>query len=57
MAKLIKFTVDHFFREGVTEAEFEKFFMETHVPTALPLFKKYGIVKYTVVCLSLYKVE
>lgn len=49
MTTLVKYTVSHFRKEGVTEAEFEKFFMETHVPTAVALFKKYGVVKYAVV--------
>jgi hypothetical protein len=50
MTKLIKYTVEHFRKEGVTEEAFEKFFTEVHVPTALALFQKYGIMKYSVVC-------
>lgn len=57
MAKLIKYTVDHFIAEGSSVEEFEKFLMEVHVPTALALFKKYGMVKYAVVgyCFSSFE--
>ena len=49
MTKLIKYTVEHFRAEGISEQEFEKFLMEVHIPTAIALFKKYGIVKYSIV--------
>jgi hypothetical protein len=49
MSKLIKYTVEHYRKEGVSEEAFEKFFSEVHLATTLPLMKKYGFVKYTVV--------
>lgn len=49
MSKVIKYSVDHYRKEGVSEEAFEKFFQEQHLANALPLFKKYGIIKYCVV--------
>lgn len=49
MSQLITYTVEHYRKEGVTPEAFEKFFQEVHLATTLPMMKKYGFVKYSVV--------
>ncbi|KAI2622482.1 hypothetical protein GGR54DRAFT_598685 [Hypoxylon sp. NC1633] len=45
-AQQIKYTVDHYRKEGVSEEALLKWFHEVHIPNAVPLMKKHGITKY-----------
>jgi hypothetical protein len=49
MSNLLKYTIEHYRKEGVSTETFEKFFKDVHLPTALQLMTKYGFVKYSVV--------
>ncbi|KAL9622768.1 MAG: hypothetical protein Q9160_002886 [Pyrenula sp. 1 TL-2023] len=44
----LKYTVEHYRKEGVTEQAFLDWFRNVHIPAALPLMKKHGIVGYAV---------
>ncbi|KAH9992258.1 hypothetical protein F4779DRAFT_609322 [Xylariaceae sp. FL0662B] len=44
--QLIKYTVEHYLKEGVSEEAFNKWFHEVHLHWALPLMKKHGVVHY-----------
>ncbi|KAK6949358.1 hypothetical protein Daesc_009433 [Daldinia eschscholtzii] len=48
MSKLIKYTVEHYKKAGVSDADFVKWFNDVQVANGLPLIKKHGIVKYAV---------
>lgn len=52
MSGLIKYTVEHYKKAGVSDADFVKWFKEVQVANGLPLIKKHGIVKYAIVSLS-----
>lgn len=47
--RLIKYTVGHYRNKDVSHEDFVKWFTHEHLPAALPLFKKHGISKYTLV--------
>ncbi|KAI0178958.1 hypothetical protein GGR52DRAFT_569863 [Hypoxylon sp. FL1284] len=46
--QLIKYTIEHYRKDGVSEEALQKWFREWHIPRALPLMNKYGITKYSV---------
>ncbi|KAI1802870.1 hypothetical protein F4811DRAFT_527315 [Daldinia bambusicola] len=48
MSKLIKYTVEHYKKAGVSDAEFVQWFNDVQVANGIPLIKKHGIVKYAV---------
>ena len=45
----LKYTVEHFRKDGVSEQAFHDWFHRVHLPQALPLLKKHGILRYAVV--------
>lgn len=47
--RLMKFTLTHYRKAGITHEAFMKWIVEVHLPKALPLFKKHGIVGYALV--------
>lgn len=47
--QLIKYTVAHYRKEGVSHEDFVKWMTHEHIPTAIPLFKKHNIRKYSLV--------
>lgn len=47
--QIIKYTVEHYRKEGISEEAFEKWIKEYHIPRSVPLMKKHGIIKYAVV--------
>lgn len=47
--QLIKYTASHYRQEGVSHEDFVRYMTDEHIPAALPLFKKHGIVKYSLV--------
>ncbi|KAI1414070.1 hypothetical protein F5Y13DRAFT_159665 [Hypoxylon sp. FL1857] len=46
--RIIKYTLEHYRKEGVSEEAFSKWFQEVHIPAGVPLMKKHGITKYAV---------
>ncbi|OTB05699.1 hypothetical protein M426DRAFT_260170 [Hypoxylon sp. CI-4A] len=46
--QLIKYTLEHYRKEGVSEEGFLKWFQEVHIPHGVPVLKKHGITKYAV---------
>lgn len=45
----LKYTVTHYRNPDKTVEEFLKYIRESHLPRALPLFKKHGALRYTLV--------
>lgn len=50
----IKYTIEHYRKDGVSDEKLLSWFNGTHIPLALPLMDKYGITKYSVVSRSLF---
>ncbi|KAI8959808.1 hypothetical protein F5Y11DRAFT_331861 [Daldinia sp. FL1419] len=48
MSGLIKYTVEHYKKAGVSDADFANWFKDVQVANGLPLLKKHGIVKYAI---------
>jgi hypothetical protein len=48
-ARPFKFTVTHYRKTGTTHDAFMKWIVEVHLPKAIPIFKKYGVVGYALV--------
>ncbi|XXH05459.1 hypothetical protein Hte_011886 [Hypoxylon texense] len=46
--QLIKYTIEHYRKDGVSEEALLRWFREWHIPRAVPLMNKYGITKYSV---------
>ncbi|KAH8816997.1 hypothetical protein F5884DRAFT_873860 [Xylogone sp. PMI_703] len=46
--QLLKFTVQHYRKAGVSEDNFVKWMKEVHVPSAIKLIQKHNIVNYSV---------
>lgn len=44
-----KFTVTHYRRPEHTHEDFMKWIVEEHLPVAMPIFKKYGVIEYALV--------
>lgn len=49
--RLMKYTVGHYRKEGVTPEDFINWLTKEHLPLAVPIFKRHGIKKYTLVSL------
>lgn len=47
----LKYTVEHYRKEGVSEQAFLDWFYSVHIPQGVPLMKKHGVVGYAVVSL------
>ena len=47
--RLMKYTVGHYRKEGVTHEDFINWLTKEHLPLAIPIFKRHGIKKYTLV--------
>lgn len=47
--RLMKYTVGHYHKEGVTHEDFINWLTKEHLPLAIPIFKRHGIKKYTLV--------
>ncbi|KAK4109001.1 hypothetical protein N656DRAFT_801420 [Canariomyces notabilis] len=47
MAGPLKYTVTHYRRKDRTHEEFLKWFVEEHLPLAMPIFKRHGVLEYT----------
>lgn len=47
--RLIKYTVGHYRQKGVSHEDFLKWLTHEHLPAAIPIFKRHGIKKYTLV--------
>lgn len=47
--RLMKYTVGHYRQKGVSHEEFINWLTKEHLPVAVPIFKRNGIVKYTLV--------
>ena len=45
----LKYTVTHHRKPEHTHEEFIKWIVEEHIPLAVPLFKKYGVTRYSLV--------
>ncbi|KAI1094735.1 hypothetical protein F5B19DRAFT_490270 [Rostrohypoxylon terebratum] len=43
----LKYTVTHYRKKEHTHEEFLKWIVEEHLPLALPVFKKHGIISYS----------
>ena len=48
---LMKYSMEHYRKEGVSEEAFMDWFFNVLLPKALPVMKKHNIVKYVVVSL------
>lgn len=45
----LKYTVTHYRQPHLTHEEFMKWIVDEHLPLALPVFKKHGVLSYTLV--------
>ena len=45
----LKYTVTHYRQKEHTHEEFIKWITEVHLPLALPIFKKHGVIEYSIV--------
>ncbi|KAI0118031.1 EthD domain-containing protein [Hypoxylon sp. NC0597] len=45
--KPLKYTITHYRKPGHTHEAFIKYIVEDHLPLALPVFKKHGIITYS----------
>lgn len=45
----LKFTLTHYRKKEHTHEAFIKWIVEKHLPLAIPLFKKHGILEYSLV--------
>lgn len=48
---LLKFSVMHYKKEGVSDEAFKKWFEEEQIPQSITMFKKYNIARYSMVLL------
>lgn len=48
-ARAIKFTMEHYRKEGVSEEAFMDWFTNVVMPKAVPVLKKHGVLKFAVV--------
>ncbi|KAI1399283.1 hypothetical protein F4819DRAFT_488693 [Hypoxylon fuscum] len=46
-AQPLKYTVTHYRKQQHTHDAFIKYIVEDHLPLAMPIFKKHGVVSYT----------
>lgn len=47
-----KFTVTHYRRPEHTHEDFMKWIVEEHLPIALPIFKKHGVIEFALVSVA-----
>ncbi|KFA63345.1 hypothetical protein S40285_09943 [Stachybotrys chlorohalonatus IBT 40285] len=45
----LKYTVTHYRKPEHTHEEFIKWIVEVHLPLAIPIFKKHGVLEYSIV--------
>jgi hypothetical protein len=45
----LKYTITHYRKQGVTHEEMMKYIVEEHLPLALPVLKKHGVISYSLV--------
>lgn len=45
----VRFTITHYRLPQHSHEEFLKWLVETHLPKAMPIFAKFGIIGYTLV--------
>jgi hypothetical protein len=50
----MKYTITHYRKHPHTHEEFIKWIVEKHLPLAMPIFKKHGILGYSLVS-TLYR--
>jgi hypothetical protein len=48
----VKFTITHYRLPQHTHEAFIKWIVEVHLPKAMPVFKKYGVIEYSLVSAS-----
>jgi hypothetical protein len=48
----MKYTITHYRKQPHTHEEFIKWIVEEHLPLAIPVFKKHGIIGYSLVSIS-----
>ncbi len=48
----MKFSLTHYRKAGITHEAFMKWIVEVHIPKAIPIFKKHGIIGYALVSSS-----
>ncbi|KAI1419259.1 hypothetical protein F5Y12DRAFT_278364 [Xylaria sp. FL1777] len=46
-AQPLKYTVTHYRKPEHTHEDFIKWIVEVHIPLAMPIFKKHGVVEYS----------
>jgi hypothetical protein len=51
--KTLKFKLTHYRQQKHTHEAFIKWIVEEHLPLAIPIFKKHGVLGYSLVCDSL----
>lgn len=49
IGKPLKFTITHYRRAQHSHEDFIKWIVEGHLPLAIPIFKKHGVLGYTLV--------
>ncbi|PVH94897.1 hypothetical protein DM02DRAFT_660625 [Periconia macrospinosa] len=42
----VRFTLTHYRKEGTTHEDFMKWIVEVHLPKAIPVFQKHGVIGY-----------
>lgn len=45
----LKYTVTHYRKPEHTHEDFIKWIVEVHLPLAIPIFKKHGVLEYSLV--------
>jgi hypothetical protein len=50
----VKFTITHYRQQQHSHEAFINFIIEEHLPLALPIFKKYGVIGYSLVSACCY---
>lgn len=45
----LKYTITHYRQPHVTHEELMKWIVEVHLKLAIPVFKKHGVISYTLV--------
>jgi hypothetical protein len=45
----VKFTITHYRQQQHSHEAFINWIIEEHLPLALPVFKKYGVIEYSLV--------
>lgn len=53
----LKYTVTHYRQPHLTHEEFMKWIVDEHLPLAMPVFKKYGVLSYTLVSYPFHSIK